>query len=511
MFTSDVMIKMMEPEIFRNLSLSINYKNNNNISTTSQHHQGDYQKAILYTLGAFFLIFINSMTIVSYFLRKKTKRGIPDLFMLSLAISSNLTMLAVILILAFIRATGNESYDGIQALCYIQVYFGTMLRMLDVSITTAIMIDRFLALYKPLLYRVKFKFSHGKIVCAVLWIESALIAMLPLVGFGRISMHMESFCTADWTSDIAYIVLTIAYISFGIVLVSYVGIFRAISGLVSRQETMKKSQSLSYMSPRAQHKTVYDNQEVNNVLKTQSPTLFSSPNSLQQRDCSAQLLTLSSSQVKFSPSSSETCVVLENNSAIVDGEVFATTPTASTPTTSPTTQTQQNNPVISNSNIHCVSWVDHDEPSKDVFNDKMKIQPTPLSPSLLLTDVVKSPEYNKMTSSINGGTQPIHLPADVSKSSQGFPLSNHHRYYQQQIFQGKKPLSKRTVFNVRKMRSSISQHLSKRQQGRNRTPTTKSSSLSSMKDFRTESLRFAKIMGVVVFLFYISWIPLAVS
>ena len=432
-----------------------NITNDNNISISSlggKHHQqqGDYLKAIFYTSGAVFVIFINSMTIVSYFLRKKSKRGIPDLFMLSLAISSILTMLSVVLILAFIRATGNESYEGIQALCYIQVYFGTMLRMLDVSITTAIMIDRFLALYKPLLYRVKFKFSHGKVVCAVLWIESALIAMLPLVGFGRISMH--SFCTADWTSDIAYIVLIIAYISFGIVLFSYVGIFRAISGLVSRQETMKKSQSLSYMSPRAHHKTVYSNENIE-VFEIESPTLYS-----QQNQSSTHNLAVSSQTTKSSLSTDD----IQNNPATFNSS----------------------NP----SKRNRVSWVD-DEPSFSV-NDGIKLQP----PFHLLPDLVKSSEKSRLPSSDN-------------------------QYHHRRAFQRKQPLSKRAEFTMRKIPFTISEHFNKKRTRRNNTTnklsslssSSSSSSPSSLKDFRTESLRFAKIMGVVVFLFYVSWIPLAVS
>ena len=69
---------------------------------------------------------------------------------------------------------------------------------------------------------------------------------------------------------------------------------------------------------------------------------------------------------------------------------------------------------------------------------------------------------------------------------------------------------------MRKIPFTISKHFNNKRQQQQRNKTTNkysssSSSSSSLKDFRTESLRFAKIMGVVVFLFYVSWIPLAVS
>ena len=432
----------MEDEIANNISTVPNLESH-------QQNEGDYQKAALYTSGATFLIFINAMTIASYFLRKKCKRGIPDLFMLSLAISSILTMLAVILILAYIRATGNESYDGLQALCYIQVYFGTMLRLLDVSITTAIMIDRFLALYKPLLYRVKIKFTYGKIVCTVLWIESGLIAMLPLVGFGRISMHMESFCTADWTSDIAYIVLIIAYIQFCIVLVSYVGIFRAISGLVSRQENMKNSQSLSYLSSRIQHRIVCN--ESGELGKSPALFLHRDENKISEKDT---YLTVSTSQQRNSPLNTDTkdidYVVIENKSAVLSDDVLST-PIKSSHSYDVSNNTTQRNRV---------SWFDDEDENK---SNKVNGQPT----LLVYTNVLKS--SSEMVK------QPSHNLQQLSQRKQSFP--------------------KRAASNMTKLRK----HFSRRQQ---RT---------ALKDFRTESLRFAKIMGVVVFLFYISWIPLAVS
>ena len=70
---------MENGEMIKNIT---NDNNNNNISLLSlggKHHQqqGDYLKAILYTPGADFVIFINAMTMVSYHLRKKSKPSIP--------------------------------------------------------------------------------------------------------------------------------------------------------------------------------------------------------------------------------------------------------------------------------------------------------------------------------------------------------------------------------------------------------------------------------------------------
>ena len=447
-----------------------------------QQQPGDYQKAVLYTAGAIFLIFINAMTIVSYFLRKKTKRCIPDLFMLNMAVSSIVTIVAVILILAYIRATGNESYDGLQFLCYIQVYFGTMTRLLDVSITTAIMIDRFVALYKPLVYRVKIKFNHGRIVCAILWIESGLIAMLPLVGFGQISMHMESFCTADWTSDIAYIVLIVAYFQFGIVLISYVGIFRAITGLVTRQTTMKNSQqSMSYVSPRIQHRVIPNN-ETSRENKSEISLVY-----LRRDDES--VLSRSSFLKKQNREEREenfnSDMVIENKTAFLltdrEGSLIEAkhdenheiTITAITATTETVKKTNRS-----------VSWFDEKEEQES--NSKR----------------------NKTTRITNLGSLPdlvVDAHERISQAGQaGQQYSSEHQEPDEKFVNNTPTTTLSKLKQLFRPISNLRRNLTVRQRRASRGS-------SNIKDFRTENLRFAKIMGVVVFLFYLSWTPLAVS
>ena len=466
-----------------------------NTSSLVLNHDGDPQKAILYSLGALLLIFINSMTIVSYLMRKKTKRGIPDIFMLSLAISSILTMVAVILILAYVRATGNENFTGLMPLCYIQVFFGTMLRLLDVSITTAITIDRFLALYKPLVYRVKINLKHGKIICVILWLSSGIISTLPFLGFGRISMHMQSFCTADWTSDIAYVVLIMAYTQFAIVLLCYVGIFRAISGLVSRQETMKKSQSLSYVSPIPTRKNGISNEH---TLETISEKQLSG---LENFAFEGQNSPTTSLDFIVTPNNEESKLVKDftdtaDNSPDLKREISIEESSLERIEEEHFTQRKT---FIENCDISQGPSISKSNNSKPHLREKNINSHSKKNNRVSWLDTTETEAFS--THSNNSITQTANKQKLTKTLSTPLP---HRDKPAQTSFT--RTISDNTISSKAKKRFSslsILRHISKR--NRNRT------SNASLKDFRTESQRFAKIMGVVVCLFYISWLPLAVS
>ncbi|XP_066924221.1 alpha-2B adrenergic receptor-like [Clytia hemisphaerica] len=462
-----------------------------NTSALVLNHDGDQQKAILYSLGALLLIFINSMTIVSYLMRKKGKRGIPDIFMLSLAISSILTMATVILILAYVRATGNENFTGLMSLCYTQVFFGTMLRLLDVTITTAITIDRFLALYKPLVYRVKINLKHGKIICIILWLSSGIISTLPFLGFGRISMHMQSFCTADWTSDIAYIVLAMAYAQFAIVLLCYVGIFRATSGLVSRQKTMKKSQSLSYVSPLPTRKKGIANEITmsSTILESISEKRVSG---LDNFAFEGQSPSTSSLDFIVTPNNEESKLVKDFTENFPDTKRRVSMEETSLDIKEGETPTKGRTFTSETTHDRPVSKSDY---SKPPFKENIKKKNNRVS-------WLNTAESESCDSR---GNDSITQAADKPKlaKTHSSPLPHRDKPDQPSFTRA---ISDYTISQKAKKRFSsfnILRHLSKR--NRNRT------SNASLKDFRTESQRFAKIMGVVVCLFYISWLPLAIS
>ena len=491
----------------------------NNASISTDHH-GDPEKAALYSVGAAAVIFINIMTIASYMLRKKSKRVIPDVFMLSMAVSAVITMSAVILILAYVRATGNEYFIGLKPLCYIQVYFGTMLRLTDVSTATAITIDRFLALYKPLAYRVNVQLLHGKVVCLFIWIVSALIAMLPLVGFGRVSMHMQSFCTADWTSDITYVVLSLAYPQFVIVLVCYIGIFRAISKLVDRQKTMRKSQSLSY-------------QPTPDAVRRKNGIASVLPPSLSNRSLSSATETstfyVNSVFEEEEDVSVKTSSTVHKHSELTPNMKKPHIPCDGENTNNKTTSTDSLEKDHKSNHLHHHHHIGIDKSRLrkisseivGIFRNRRSFKAkNRVSWFNVPEDAREESKINTINEVIPENGIVVEFTKNQKDNSNCFVKQSEESNTVNEEDSNSGYETKVTTSVNNTPRESIQLDITDK--GNNKRFDSisdrlrsrflkRTSSVTSIRTFRTESQHFAKVMGVVVFLFYVSWAPLAVS
>lgn len=456
--------------------------------TTIGRQEGDVQKAALYLSIALIVIFINAMTMLSYFLRKKSKRTIPDVFILSLSLSAIMTMITVIFILAFVRATGNEYFDGLMGACYVQVFFGTQLRLTDVSITTGITIDRFMALYKPLLYRVRIKLINGKIACLVMWTVSGIVAVLPLVGFGSISKRMESFCTANWTSEISYVVLSIAYVQFAVVLLCYIGIFRAISGLVNRQKEMSRSQTLSYSTvkhpPRnkLQKMNAIDCDDVFGDGNNGDNLSYTNPVFLQD-DIAKTVRELSEENIKS---------VLET---VQEGEEFE----LKTKVRIKSIEKRKVSNVTQYFSSTSEATVDV---SVRVNNDQRRGYPEVHTKS---KDTENKEEISLRRTAIERTHPQTRHELIRAQSCPTAPIPNK-RGKPEKAFSESSEYGKVPLGNIGRLKSLSVIVRDKFKESRRK----KNASTSSMKNFWAENQRFAKVMGVVVFLFYASWLPLAV-
>ncbi|XP_065655211.1 octopamine receptor isoform X1 [Hydra vulgaris] len=238
-------------------------------------------KGTLYILLILFVVFINVMVILSYCIREKSKRSIPEVFILNLAVSSLLTCASVILIVAYIRMVNLEKREE-DFFCKVQCFFGTLLRLTDVGTTTGVAVDRFIAVYKPITYRTRVKLKHGYVLSGILWLICITIAALPFLGIGGVDRGLLSICTANWRSEFTLIVLSVTYSQFIVVLVCYIGIFNCIKGFIGRKKAMIKSQITSY-SPQIT-KIVETNEnprkDIVNIVKN-SYVVSNEPNHLQ--------------------------------------------------------------------------------------------------------------------------------------------------------------------------------------------------------------------------------------
>ena len=401
---------------------------NNSIVSTSFTSEG-IVKGTLYILLITFVVFINIMIILSYNVREKSKRGIPEIFILNLAVSSLFTCVSVISVVAYIRMV-NQNIRQEDFFCKVQCFFGTLLRLTDVGTTTGVAVDRFIAVYKPITYRTQVKLKHGYVLCSFLWLLCITIAALPFLGVGGVDRGLLSICTANWRSKFTLIVLSVAYTQFIVVLICYIGIFNCIKGFIGRKKAMIKSQTVGY-SPK--------------VIKV-------------IRNCEHQ--------IKHSP------VYVVRNSALIDQIPNSIQVTSSSEETeSESLQTIRNiketklfkeDKLLNKENVKIyvnkVSWFDRDK-------ENLKNEPRGFP------KIVNS-EFDR-------DDHDLSLPLSViSKEDQKYNKGKKLKRFSAII------ADRWNAVKIRKRSSNI-KHIK-------------------------ESQRFAKVMGVIVLIFYFSWLPLAV-
>ena len=175
-------------------------------------------------------------------------KRVPEILIFWLALSSLMNCFTLIIV-AYNRAYDNDGREGINTLCKAQFWFATTLRTNDICTTTLMSIDRYVAITRPFLYRSKVRVEFGWVSVISSFVVSGIISCLPFAGFGSISRIVPSICVAKWDSHVSILIVGIAYIQFFIVLLSYIGIFYSIKSLVKRQKAMAKSQEITYDSP----------------------------------------------------------------------------------------------------------------------------------------------------------------------------------------------------------------------------------------------------------------------
>lgn len=462
-------------------------------------------KGVAYSSLALLVILINSLVLVGYAKKSKKNRGIPDIFVANLAISSIMTSVTVIQIVSYVRVSSNEYFNNLLVACYIQCYFGTALRLIDVATTTSIAIDRFVALWKPIFYRTKIKLKQGCIMCGIIWLVSGLIGLLPILIDDGVSNEMESLCTADWTKPTAYIVLTFAYVQFIMVLAAYIGIFRCIKAFVNRQKAMADSQSITYNSPTASP-TVPKNSKINgnSIYRSNSSVSFASSISCDASNDSIpsnsnpgfeieltdKLCKLSQENIKSALSSVKYASNIE-----VETQLKVRTARDSVQLTGLRTRGHSTSVDLRvKAAINRVSWSTLPDDNRKNENDgdpdgrKKRNDGHPKGK----TTIASSPNYEN-------------IDFEVKVKNEAIKKEDDDVFLEETMAEKKEPSS---LGGEKLLRSISSVSVLVRNKLRERRLRRQSSNL---RLFWRESQKFAKIMGVVVFIFYLSWIPLAVS
>ena len=476
-----------------------------NSSDTDTSTREGTVKGVAYSSLALLVILINSLVLVGYAKKSKKNRGIPDIFVANLAISSIMTSVTVIQIVAYVRMSNNEYFNNLVAACYIQCYFGTALRLIDVATTTCIAIDRFVALWKPIFYRTKVKLKQGCIMCGTIWLVSGLIGLLPIIIDDGVSNEMESLCTADWTKPTAYIVLTFAYVQFIIVLVAYIGIFRCIKAFINRQKAMADSQSVTYNSSTASP-TLSKTSKLNRKFIDRSHSGVSFASSISCDDSDSSIPTISNPGFEIELTDKLCKLSQENIKSALNSVKYASnievetqlkvrTALDSVPLTGVRTRGHSTSVDLRvKAAINRVSWSTFPDDSRknennsDPDDQKKGSNYDPKSK----TTIVSTPIYENIN-------------FEESVKNEAVRKEDDDVFLKETLAEKKEPSS---LGGEKLLRSISSVSVLVRNKLRERRLRRQSSNL---RLFWRESQKFAKIMGVVVFIFYLSWIPLAVS
>eukprot|EP00794_Sanderia_malayensis_P015201 gene15201-16770_t len=212
-------------------------------TTTKQH---SISVAIVFAAIALFMAFENYLVIFT--VAAKRFRRLPDILIFTLSLSGLLNSFTVITIVVYHRAADSSGQDGINWLCKVQFWFATTLRNVDIFTITLISVDRYIALTKPFFYRARVRPAHGWWAVLTTTLASGLISILPFFGFGSISRVVPSLCVAGWDSKISIVIVAVAYVQFAIVLFCYMSVMCTIRKFVQRQKAMANSQRITYES-----------------------------------------------------------------------------------------------------------------------------------------------------------------------------------------------------------------------------------------------------------------------
>ena len=194
---------------------------------------------ILYSLVT---TYINSMILFAYHLRNKRRRRVPDLlianFAVSAILSSAITMPLISHLTDITDGASTQHYDRV---CKSKCFFQLLFSLTNVSLITALALDRCVAASKPILYKMRVSLRHGFQLCAAIWITNIVIAIICTSG----GVHnTNGSCDVDWTGNSTNLALIVSYMQLVLTLLTYACIYKSMDEYLERQYSFSARQHL---------------------------------------------------------------------------------------------------------------------------------------------------------------------------------------------------------------------------------------------------------------------------
>ena len=174
---------------------------------------------------ALLIICINA-TILIVFVRKRPLKIATNFFLAAMALTDVLTGLITI---PFTIAC-NATYQYREDLCHVSEPFFAFTSLSTLAFIATITADRYLAIMKPLRYKVILTKKRAKLIIAAVWVTAVFLALLPLVwvspGKNKITNPSEEQLRADRIYTI--VILCPIIMAFPLMVYTYIRIFKVI-------------------------------------------------------------------------------------------------------------------------------------------------------------------------------------------------------------------------------------------------------------------------------------------
>ena len=207
------------------------------------------QKAGAIIAGALILIFFlvgtvwNLFIIITFLVKNYLLKEPGNVLLFNVSIS-DLLICVTTMVFTYVTAFGQEFVFGNNdisrcVLCKTSGFFLMFLVLVSLHLLSALSIDRFILLWKPLRYsQIMNRWKIG-IVCLVIYIICFILAVLPLAGFGEIEFNSRfASCVPRFTParNLFYVVLIVmeALIPIIILAITNVWTFRIVSKFLKR-------------------------------------------------------------------------------------------------------------------------------------------------------------------------------------------------------------------------------------------------------------------------------------
>jgi hypothetical protein len=195
---------------------------------------------VMFVVGTLWNLFI----VITFFVKHHLLQEPANIFLLNVAIV-DLLLCMTAMVFSFVTAFAQEYVFGSNdvtrcAVCKLDSFFFIFLIFLSLHFLTALSVDRFILLSRPLRYKQYMNRWKAVVICVTMYGVCFIIAILPILGFGQYEFHQNiSSCLPRFTpaSNFYFIIFATAeaIIPITILAITNVWTYRLVSKFLKKR------------------------------------------------------------------------------------------------------------------------------------------------------------------------------------------------------------------------------------------------------------------------------------